>query len=462
MTSISDPVLSRRERWLLGTIVVAPAALYLLVRLLGYMKYLKLAAFGAVAMGGAMLLFVRPRWGLWFLLFYVYAGLNFYFSVNVAAIVSLVIFAAVSLDLLFGAQNRLTDPLFWYANAVFLLISIGSVLWAMSPMVALGQIATYLKMVFLTYIIVHLVRTPRDLRTLMYVVFAGGLGTVLFGVLNLVFGIQSVGDNYIHGSEYMLRFMGTHENPNRAAAYMCTALPMGLFGVKHARRALKPFWLLAVVVLVAAIYATFSRSVAFPLAMITAAVLLREVRSRRSFIIVVTVVAIAAALTPGIWWERVLGLGAAFETTTLDWSVYTRLLALQTAWDMFLHHPFTGVGIGNFIVAASHQLFLRIVVHNSYLEILVGTGIFGLSSFLFIILSGFRHNLAGARARWEGQPDWVRSACFYCALSALSIWMSAFFGTMPFRQPFWVPIATGLVIANLLRDRPNAGSAPAS
>jgi O-antigen ligase len=461
VSSISASALSRRERWLLGAIVVAPGILYLLVRVLGYMKYVKLAALGVVGLAGAAVLFLRPRWALWLLVFYVYAGLGFYFPFNVASVITVVILAAVVLDLLLGTENRLRDPLFWYANAAFLLIAIGSVVWAMSPKLALVEIITYLKMVCLTYIVVHLVRTPRELRMLMYVVFVSGLATVVFGVMNLALGIQSVSDNYIRGSEYMLRFMGTHENPNRAAAYMCTALPMGLFAVKHARPAQKPVWILGVLILVGAIYATFSRSVAFPLAMIVGAVLAREVRSRRAVLIVAVLATAVLILTPHAWWDRVLGLGAAFQTTTLDFSVYTRLLALHTAWDMFLHHPFTGIGIGNFIVAAAYKVFMRVVVHNSYLEILVGTGVFGLLSFLFIMASGFRHTLSGVRARWDGHPEWMRSACFYCALSAASIWMSSFFGTMPFRQPFWIPIAIGLVIANLMREHSSGATAGA-
>ena len=40
----------------------APAVLYVLIRLLGYMKYLKLAAVRGRRAGGAAALFVRPRW----------------------------------------------------------------------------------------------------------------------------------------------------------------------------------------------------------------------------------------------------------------------------------------------------------------------------------------------------------------------------------------------------------------
>jgi putative inorganic carbon (HCO3(-)) transporter len=459
VSAIHDPVLSRRERWWLGGIVVAPAVLFLIVRLLGYMNFALLGAAGVVAVAGSAFLFVKPRWGLYAIIFYVYAGLSFYFSFFAVGAMSVIVIAAVVIDLMFGAENRLTDSLFWYAVGMFLLIAIGSMVFAMSPKLSLIEISNYLKMVALAYVIVHLIRTPRELRMLMYVVFAGALATVFLGVMNLFLGIQNVGDNYIGGSEYMLRFMGTHENPNRAAAFMCTAVPFGIFGLKWARRRYKPFWILALAILVIAVYATFSRSVAFPLAMIAVAVVAREVRSRRSFTIVAALVALALVATPKVWWERVLGLGAAFQTTTLDWSVYTRLMALHTAWEMFLHHPITGIGIGNFIVAAAYKVFLRIVVHNTYLETAVGTGIFGLAAFLFILASGFRHTVDGVRDRWEGQPEWMRSACFYCALSAVSIWMSAFFGTMPFRHPFWVPIATGLVIANLLR---NNRAAPAA
>src|SRR5258708_5012547 len=102
VSSISDPVVSRRDRWHPATLVVAPAVLYLLIRLLGYMKYLKLAALATVALGGAAALFVRPRWGLWLLVFYIYAGISFYFSINVAALITFIIFSAVILDLVLG------------------------------------------------------------------------------------------------------------------------------------------------------------------------------------------------------------------------------------------------------------------------------------------------------------------------------------------------------------------------
>ena len=452
MTSGSSASISRRERTLLAAVSLAPFLVYLLARVLGYTKLLNLAGAAGVALAGATAIFLRPRWGLWLLLFYVYAGLGFYFPMNPAGLVTLLVLAAVVLNLIRGDDNRLDDPWFWYANALFLLISLGSMVFARDPVLSFKELSSYAKMVLVTYLVVQLVRTPDDLKRLMFVVFAGAVAGVLFGVMNLAFGIQPMGQNYIGGGANLLRFAGTHENPNRAAAIMCTALPLGLFALKYSSRVLRVAIVAGIITLIVAMFATFSRSVVIPFAIIIAAVVIRELRSRRSYVALVALLAFAIVLTPRFYWERVFGLREALTTTTLDWSVYTRLLALRTAWEMFLDHPLTGIGIGNFLTAAAYQLFVRIVVHNSYLEILVGTGVFGLLAFLLILLSGVRHTLTGARRRWKRHPEWMRSASFYFMLSSLSIYLSAFFGTMPFRYPLWIPVAAGLVIGNLLRE----------
>jgi len=443
-------LVTRRERWLLATIALAPLALFALVRILGYTGFLKLGALAAVALAGATTAFVRPRWGMWFIVFYVFAGLSYYFPVNVAGILTFVVLAAALLGLMRGGENRLGEPLFLYANALFALIAIGSLLFARDLPAGFREFGVYVKAVILTYLVVQLVRTPDDLRRLMYIIFAGGLATVVLGAINLVFGIRGTGESFV--GEGVLRFQSTHANANRAAAFMCMTLPMGLFALKQGNRWLRVPVVVAIIAIIVGIFATFSRSVVFSLSFIIVAVLVHEVRSKRLYVGMVMVLAVAILLAPRMYWQRIVGLQEAFETTTVDWSVYTRLLAMRTAWELSLAHPLTGVGIGNFLASSAYKLFLRIPVHNSYLEILVSTGVFGLLTYVMILLSGVRHSLAGARRRWKRYPEWMRSASFYCALSALSIMISQMFATMPFRHPVWVPVAIGLVIGNLLRQ----------
>jgi O-antigen ligase len=450
VTGSAGLVPSRRERFLLAAVALFPLVVFFAARFLGYMKYLRLAGMACAALAGATAVFLFPRPGLWLILFYVYAGLSLYFPFNAAVPLTFLVFAAVLLELVRGGRNRLDDPLFLYANAVFVLLALQSMLFARDPALSFLELSDYLKMMLVTFLIVQLVRTPEHLRQFAYVVFAGAVATVFLGIVNLAVGFEVPGDSYV-GENFLVRFSGAHENPNRAAAFMCAALPLGLFAVRNAVRGPRLLCVAGVVVLMVAIFATFSRSVVVPFMVILVAVVLREVRSRRSYLALVAVLSIGLLLTPRYYWDRLLGLREAFATTSLDWSVYTRMLALRTAWEMFLEHPLTGVGLGNFIVASAYQVFVRIVVHNSYLEILVGTGVFGLIAYLMILYSGLRYTWAGWRRRWRHHPAWMQSLSFYFLLSAVSICLSAFFGTMPFRYPLWVPVAAGLVIGVLLR-----------
>ena len=462
MTASSSAPTSRRERLWLAAASLAPFAVFAIARYFGYVKYLGLAGMALAAVAGATVLFLRPRWGLYFIIFYVYAGLGMYFPINAAGPLTFLVLAAVLLGLLRGDANLLEDPLFWYANAFFVLLSLQSMVFALDPALSFKELATYGKMVLVTWLIVQLVRTPNDLRFLAYAVFAGAVATVFLGLANMALGISVPGENYIGDGAYIVRFTGAHENPNRAAAFMCSALPLGLFGVKYSSRGLpRILFVSGVVVLIVAIFATFSRSVVVPFAFITLGVVVREVRGRRSTIALVALLALGILLGPRYYWERVLALKDAFQTVALDWSVFTRMMALRTAWELFLAHPLTGIGLGNFIVAGAYEVFIRVVVHNSYLEILVGTGVFGLLAYLMVLFSGIRHTVSGARRRWERHPEWMRSLSFYFALSALSIFLSAFFGTMPFRYPIWVPVAAGLVVARLMRQDLPAGTSPA-
>ena len=442
---------SRGEYFLLAALLVAPFAVYALFKYFGYSSYLKLAVAGTIAAAGATVVFTRPRWGLWVLMFYIYVGL----SVPGASLgLVLLTLAGALFHLVRGQSNAMADPLFWWCVAAWTLIAIGSMVFAMTPALAIAELGRYAKCLLVMFMIVQLVRTPQDLKRLMTVIFFGAVATVVLGALGLLFGFapRDMGVNYIREEEYFLRFTGMFPNPNIAAAVMCSSLPLGIFALKQAPRSRQPLYVLGIVILIVGMFATFSRSVVFAFTFVVVATVIRERLGKRSFIALLTLLVLAILLAPRAYWNRVLGLRDAFETTTLDWSVYLRLRALQTAWDLFLKHPFTGVGIANFADASAYNLFVRLVVHNSYLEILVGTGLFGLATFLMMVVSGVRHSLTGARHVWRRQPAWMQTASFYCLLSAGSIWISAFFGSLQFRYFPWVPVALGLVIGNLLAE----------
>lgn len=455
MSSAPAPIdLRSRAPWF--ALALLPVVAFVALRFLGFIKFARLGAVGLAAVVFASVLFLRPRWGLYFLLFYVYSGVGLFMPVNLAAPALVIVVAAVVLEWMRGHDVALPDAFFWIAAALFTFVSLLSMLVARDIAASFYELMTFGKILLVIVLVVHLVRTPEQLRTLCYVVFAGAVGTVALGILGIAAGLEGAGENFI-GGVHIMRFTGAHENPNKAAAYMCSALPLGIFAVKHSRGLARIAFTLGVIILFVAVFATFSRSVVIAMTAVLVGVAVHELRSHpRSFWLLGVLVALGLMLAPRYYWERVGDLPNALRDTSQDWSVYTRLLALQTAWEMFLDHPLTGVGLGNFLGASAYRLFVRIVVHNTYLEILVGTGILGLSLFLTLLGSGLRHAVSGARRRWTAHPAWMRSLSYYVMLSALSISLSAAFATMPFRYPLWIPVAAGLVIGNLLRAEKRA------
>jgi O-antigen ligase len=455
MTSISYTDLSRGQRWLLAGLVVAPLAVLMAARFLGLMPLVQLGAIGVAGVAFLVTVFVRPRWGIYFMAFYVYSALFFYVPgvLSVAVVATLVLAAA--LELFAGERDRMTDRVFVGFAAVLLMCSLSSTLVAHDPERSLLALVAMVKVLLLTVLIVHFLRTPDDLRGLVVAVFVGAIATIIFGVINLKLGIYET-DDVIGGAE-LYRFAGAHADPNEAAGYMCAAIPLGVFLIRHARgRWPRMLSVVGVIVLIAGMFATLSRSAVIPFALVAVAVVGREVRSRGGYLVILALLVLGILLSPGYYWVRLAELQKTMTSNVnQDFSVMLRLSAARTAWDLFLQNPWWGIGLDNFVVRGATGVIRRIVVHNTHLEILVSLGVFGFAAFAGVFASGLRHCVRGVRDRTLS-PE-MRSLSYYLGVSLLSMLTTAFFLTIHARHNLWIPLAATLVLGNLLPRRAARG-----
>jgi O-antigen ligase len=383
----------------------------------------------------------------------VYSGLSFYLPGVVPAAVLAVALAAALLDAFRGEPERLTDRAFLVCTGLFLMAVLHSIVAAHYPVLSFKASTKLFKALAMIFLIVHYVQTRAQLRRLAVVVFAGALATVAFGIINLKLGIHTV-DNVITTRVQIYRFSGAHANPNVAASILCSAIPMGVFAARNARRNwAKVLGYAGVLVLTVGIFLTFSRSAIFGFAVVAVALIARELRTRGGYLVVAALLALALLLTPQFYWDRLQDLQQVSSTNVgRDMSVMLRYTALQTAWALFLDHPWFGIGLENFIERGSVDVVNRIVVHNTYVEILVGTGIFGLVTYAGMLWAGLRHALGGAVRAWGRETRVMRSLSFYILLSGVSIAVSSLFGSMQFLYQLWIPVAAGLVLARLAAD----------
>lgn len=122
--------------------------------------------------------------------------------------------------------------------------------------------------------------------------------------------------------------------------------------------------------------------------------------------IIISVTAIVLLISVIIYYQQILDK-LRFELNTYDYSfhisAFHRTVCWKTAFNMFLKHPFFGVGIGNFAHNFTdnipHPEILELMQHtgmpritnNIFLEVLAETGIFGFLSFIsifFFLLKG--------------------------------------------------------------------------
>lgn len=77
-------------------------------------------------------------------------------------------------------------------------------------------------------------------------------------------------------------------------------------------------------------------------------------------------------------------------------SLVLREQLLQAGWQMFVSHPFFGVGLNNFLPALPHiaPLLPLQPVHNVYLLVLSEIGLVGFLLFIFLLMKTIRHALS--------------------------------------------------------------------
>lgn len=133
------------------------------------------------------------------------------------------------------------------------------------------------------------------------------------------------------------------------------------------------------------------------------------------------VIVLTVAMLPN-WDGSIAGLVPGRPEAVLD-----RLIIWGVALDVFKENPLFGVGLGNFRDEFfSREVWLNVELgypslhaHNTYLEILAGTGLFGLLAYLAFLLMMARHLLR----RWRARQQDNSSVFTLAAIGTLAAYM---------------------------------------
>lgn len=203
------------------------------------------------------------------------------------------------------------------------------------------------------------------------------------GVLGTKFGLFGILAGGVRFSE---GFGGMLSDNNDLALALAMAIPP----MWHLRQVVEFSWGRLVLVgmtfcTVAAIIMTYSRGGAVTLAVVLFMLIMRSRHKLGAAILIVLLAAPAVYMVGETYQQRV----STIMDPTQEASANSRFELSKAAFHMWLDYPLTGVGFGGGNFARMNYLYTTVqngsVAHNSYMQVLVDTGIFGALCYLTLL-----------------------------------------------------------------------------
>jgi len=274
----------------------------------------------------------------------------------------------------FGVLNGFRNPI--VLSLLALQIPVGlSVVFAVNINLALTPWTNFLKMIMMVLLIPIVIQDRQMLRQFIILM---GLSIGVLGAKFGVFGMFHGGVRFMHG------YGGFMSENNSLALGLLMGVPLCWYG----RRLVTARWLKALLIFcavssLAGIIMCHSRGVTLTMACVFL-LIARHAKRKIGVILLIGLVALPPILlVQDSFVSRMSTLGDPLA----DDSAASRITFAKAALRVWLDYPLFGVGFGfrNYQALAPHYVGYqtKAVVHNSYLQILADSGIFG-----FLIFTG--------------------------------------------------------------------------
>lgn len=270
-----------------------------------------------------------------------------------------------------GASVLLQTPITLGLVSLYATLAASSY-FALDPAASMSALNLFTRTVLMCLLIPILIRTYEDLKKFILVV------ALSLGVVGVKFGLGGIISG---GGQYTGGIGGFMDDNNTLAVGFVMVLPM----CWYAREAVEGRWTrglltLCSVMTVMAIIMSFSRGAAIALACVLVMISLRSGRKMMALILLAFLLVPAFFLVGHSYVDRLSTLRNPSEES----SAASRLRQNEIAWELWKERPWTGVGFGgkNYMRVTEEP----VVIHNTYLQILVDSGLFACLTFSSLLL----------------------------------------------------------------------------
>ena len=238
---------------------------------------------------------------------------------------------------------------------------------------------------FVFMLIVNCVTSPRRIDRICWVI------VLAFGYMSVWVILNYLrGTNMVEGDRVAGPVGGFFENPNDLALNLASFLPLALMYVKRPGPLVKRLLCAAIaVVMLMVIVLTKSRGgMLGTVAMLATFLVVSRSLTPGMMIVLVLTGMLVLPVMPQAFWARMASITDAEKDPTGSRAERKELLKL--GWEVFLEHPITGVGAGQFQnldVPGQPKRWRE--THNAPLQVASELGFFGVVVFMFLIVRGF-------------------------------------------------------------------------
>lgn len=307
---------------------------------------------------------------------------------------------------------------------------------AVVPELTFAPLNLYSRIILMSLLIVVLIQSLEHLRLLM-LVMGGSLGFI--GFKFGLFGMRGGGVQFTDG------YAGFIGDSNGLALAMVMTIPLCWYAIPLVKtRWAKVAYATATLFCIITVVLTFSRGCALALA---AVLILISLRAKRKLGIVVVLIVFTA---PAIYlvFDKYVTRMKTISTFEDDSSAASRVEFAKAALKMSKDYPAFGVGFGsdNYILLTPKYLGYDSgrVVHNTYLQMLVDSGVFAFAIYLAMLFGAILWlSFSVRRTRREAPHLLPYPIAMQTSLIGFAIG-SAFYSRIQFEPMYMIMVATGV------------------
>ncbi|WP_321415554.1 O-antigen ligase family protein [uncultured Desulfobacter sp.] len=389
--------------------------------------------------------------------------LDKYQFLTISKLVGIFILFAVLYKIITGQEmfSRIKTNM-WYPLGGFFLISVISTLYSNYYLSCIDDLRKIITAFLFFALTIFFIREKQLNKTLPILLITSTSFSAFIAVVGKIFKIDAL-FIAMNAETTTQRAIGTANDPNFYAAMILVSLPLiaHFFFYTTSTRDRIVFLILFIHNCYAVIL-TYSRAVMLVLCFTLTLILIEHFKRIRlnylGFLIIIVGIlgSIAVSKMPEMTiWERMMTL----MTPQADLSLTRRASYIQVAKEAVVYDPLIGSGPGTFpfvymnsryaaALATNESGFAR-AAHNTYLEVLVGTGFIGftlfLTAFFFGIQNFFKTQKCLKNITKYYEASYVRAMTY----SFLSLSFSFLFLSGVYRKYLWLFLGLSVVVAHL-------------